>query len=630
MAIPEFVLRKLVVPGSLKKQGSGFSFIINNTFAPATINRFDLYINNVKISGDLVTFLSSVSPAQKATQITPENPILTPVGVEILVSVDNQPLTDQIVVNANTKEVGEIIFSLVQKKEKTRFKKIKPYLLTRFSTPLEARIKIDLTKSSPAASPYLMGQFVEHLERCVYDGIWTSDGSKLRHDTLELIRQLNPPMIRYPGGNFASGYHWEDGIGPKSTRPTRHDAAWQAEEINQVGTDEFLAFCETIGTEPVFCVNDGSGTPEEAARWVAYCNDPVTTEQGKRRAANGHPEPYHVKYWGIGNEVWGAWQIGTTSAEEYTKRLLRFIKAMKAVDPGIKLVAVGNHPHSMDKNDPAALWNKEVLTKAGDQIDYLSWHIYQPDTEGWQDLPDPHELFKSVCAAPLDIERFTGLIENEIAQFSPNKGVLQALDEWNLWLPPLPGESSMHQVTYTMRDALYTASALAIFYRKSQTMGMANLAQLVNVLPLIKTDANTAIATSIFFPFLLFNQMEAKVVNTVCQSPTFDSQAMGINISAHENVPWLDQLVTISEDQKRITLLLVNRMPENRMKVVFSLPASPKTSLELSAAHPLDANTLDYPYKVKLQDGPRPKKQNGGWQVMLKPASVTFLEFNRE
>jgi alpha-N-arabinofuranosidase len=630
MAIPEFVLRKLVVPGSLKKKDNGFSFIINNTFAPATITRFELLNFNKPIPGESVTFSSTISPTQKASEISSENPILTPVGVEILVSVENQHLTDNISVKANTKEVGEILFSLSEKKETKKFKKIKPYLLTRFSTPLEARIKIDLSKTGPTASPFLLGQFVEHLERCVYDGIWTSDGSKLRQDTLELIKQLNPPIIRYPGGNFASGYHWEDGIGPKSERPTRHDAAWQAEEINQVGTDEFLAFCELIGTEPVFCVNDGSGSPEEAARWVAYCNDPATTEQGKRRAANGHPEPYNVKYWGIGNEVWGAWQIGTTSADEYVKRLLRFIKAMRAVDPTIKLVAVGNHPHSTDKNDPAALWNKEVLTKTGDQIDYLSWHIYQPDTEGWQDMPDPHELFKSVCAAPLDIEQFCGYIENEIAQFSSNKGVLQALDEWNLWLPPLPGESSMHQVTYTMRDALYAASALAVFYRKSHNLGMANLAQLVNVLPLIKTNASTAIATSIFFPFLLFNQMESKVVNSVSQSPTFDSQAMGINITAHENVPWLDQLVTVSEDQKRITLLLINRMPENRMKVLFPLSGLPKSSLEISSPHPLDANTLDTPFKVKIQDGPKPKKQNGGWQIMLKPASVTYLEFTRE
>ena len=629
MAIPEFVLRKLVVPGSLKKSGGGFSFVINNTFAPATITRFELFNKSLPIPPDSVSFSMTGMDTKKGTQITPENPLLTPVGIEILVTVNDQPLTDSVVVKGMTKEVGEIEFSLAQKKERKRVKKIKPYLLTRFSAPLEARIKMDLSKSNPPASPFLLGQFVEHLERCVYDGIWTSDGSKLRQDTLDLIKQLNPPLIRYPGGNFASGYHWEDGIGPKANRPHRHDAAWQAEESNLVGTDEFLAFCDLIGTEPLLVVNDGSGTPEEAARWVAYCNEPETTEQGKRRAVNGHPQPYNVKYWGIGNEVWGAWQIGTTSAEEYTRRLLRFIKAMRAVDPTIKLVAVGNHPLTAEKDDPAALWNKEVLSKAGDQIEYISWHIYQPEMDGWKDLPDTFELFKSVCAAPLDIECFIQRIEKEIAQYSPNKNVLQALDEWNVWLPPLQGEISMHHVTYTMRDALYVASTLAVFYRHQHTLGMANLAQLVNVLPLIKTDDHSAIATSIFYPFIFFNQMELRVVDSTCQSAVFETKALGQNVTAHENVPWLDHLVTISEDQKRITLLLVNRLPENRMKVNFSLDATPVNSLEICASHPLDANTNGYPYKVKIQDAGKPVRQNGDWQIMLKPASIVFLEFKR-
>lgn len=627
MAIPEFVLRKLVLPGSLKKQGTGFTFILNNTFAPATINRFELINNNVPVAGDSISFSAPNIQPTLASQITPENPILTPVGVEIKVTVDNQSLSENVVVKAVTREVGEIEFSLEQKTIKKNYRKIKPYFFTQFSNPYESRIKIDLQRVGPPASPFLLGQFVEHLERCVYDGIWTQDGARLRQDTLDLIKQLAPPIIRYPGGNFASGYHWEDGVGPKEKRPRRHDAAWQAEDSNQVGTDEFLSFCELIGTEPLMVVNDGSGTAEEAARWVAYCNEPETSEQGKRRAANGHPQPYNVKFWGIGNEVWGAWQIGTTTAEEYVKRLLRFIKAMKAVDPTIKLVAVGNHPHSTDPNDPAALWNKEVLSKTGDQIDYLSWHIYQPDTDGWRELPDPIELFKTVCAAPLDIDQFTKWIEQEIVKFSPNKTILQALDEWNVWLPPPSGSTSMHHVRYTMRDALYVASVLAVFYRNNHTMGMANLAQLVNVLPLIKTSSDETIATSIFYPFILFNQMENCVVSSSCQSPVFDSQAMGLNITAHENVPWMDHLVTTSDDHKRVTLLLINRLPENRMRVRFTMDAQPQNSLEISALHPLDANEIGFPFKVKIQDGPKIKKQKGEWLVTLKPASIALLEF---
>ena len=631
MAIPEFVLRKLVLPGSLKKHGTGFSFILNNTFAPATINKFELLNNNVSIPADSVSFSSADRPIQKGSQITPENPLLTPVGVEILIEVENQPLTDAIYVKAVTKEVGEIAFSLTQSKTKKRTIKLKPYFLTRFSKPLESSIEIDLNRTIGKASPFLLGQFIEHLERCIYDGIWTKDGSELRQDTLDLIKQLNPPIIRYPGGNFASGYHWEDGIGPKNKRPHRHDAAWQAEESNLVGTDEFLAFSELIGTVPLMVVNDGSGTPEEAARWVAYCNSSETSEQGKRRAANGHPQPYKVKYWGIGNEVWGAWQIGTTTAEEYTQRLLQFIKAMKAVDPSIILVAVGNHPLTDEPDDPAALWNKEVLSKAGDQIDYLSWHIYQPEKDGWGEIPEhPLEVYKSICAAPLDIDCYTKRIEEEIDWYSPNKNILQALDEWNVWLPPLVGETSMHHVTYTMRDALYVASTLAVFYRTNHTMGMTNLAQMVNVLPLIKTDDKTAIATSIFYPFILFNQMEHEVVNTLFKSPVYSCSQIGPNISARENVPWLDQLVTVSEDQKRITLLLINRHPENRMQTSFTLDANLHSILEISTAHPLDANTFEHPNKVKITDGKKPQGQNGNWQVMLKPASITYLEFKRE
>ncbi len=629
MAIPEFVLKKLVKPGSLKKEGTGFAFILNNTFAPATIQRFEIIVDGQSVPSVAVSFSSSKTESKTCDSITPESPMLTPVGVEITIRVQNQPLTNDVVVKAHTKEVGEIAFSLTPNAASKKTRGLKRTLMSHFTSPLEASIKVNLTNISEPASPFLLGQFIEHLERCIYDGIWTSDGSSLREDVLDLVQQLNPPLIRYPGGNFASGYHWEDGIGPKSRRPHRHDAAWQAEESNLVGTDEFLAYCELIGTEPLLVVNDGSGSAEEAARWVAYCNNPTSSEQGKRRAANGHPEPYKVKYWGIGNEVWGPWQIGTTSAEEYTRRLLRFSKAMKAVDPSITLVAVGNHPLTEDPNDPAARWNQEVLSKAGDQVDYLSWHIYQPEKEGWGELPEPFELFKSICAAPLDIDIYTRRVEKQIAHFSPNKKVLQALDEWNVWLPPLPAESSMHQVTYTMRDALYVASALATFFRLNQTMGMTNLAQMVNVLPLIKTNARTAIATTIFYPFILFNQMQPRVVTTTCISPVYDSQAIGPNIAAHQDVPWLDHLLTCDESREHLTLLLINRHPEKRMAVEFSLDANVSSLLELKAAHPLDANTFSHPHKVKLISGKKPTKADSLHKSVLEPASIVMIEFSR-
>ncbi|MCX6054464.1 MAG: hypothetical protein NTZ74_06045 [Chloroflexi bacterium] len=627
MAIPEFVLRKLVAPGSLKSKGNGFSFILLNSFAPATIQHFDLFMGEKPIPLESISFSFGKNNDLLATEISPEKPIQIPVGIEIIVSVTNQNLTGIISIKATTKEVGDISFTIAKQKKKKNKNQLKPTILTRFQKAIFANLNIDLEKPIGTVSPLLLGQFIEHLERCIYDGIWTADGSQLRQDTLDLIKQLNPPIIRYPGGNFASGYHWEDGIGPKECRIPRHDAAWQAEESNLVGTDEFLCFCEEIGTEPLLVVNDGSGSAEEAARWVSYCNDLQTTREGRHRAANGHAEPYHVKYWGIGNEVWGPWQIGTTGAGEYTNRLLRFISLMKSVDPSIKIIAVGRHPLSEDPDDPALLWNKEVLTRSGDKIDFLSWHIYQPEKDGWKEQIEANELFQSICAAPLDLLEFINRVEKQISQFSPNKKVMQALDEWNIWLPPVIEGSSMHNVTYTMRDALYTASSLAVFFRNSHTLGMANLAQMVNVLPLIETNSKKAIATAIFYPFVLFNKMESRVFESCYTTPTFSSLPLGENIKAHEKVPFLDLIITTNEDQSIITMLLINRSPERSMKVEFSLPGIPTDALEIAANYPLSSNSFRHPGNIKIRTTKKPDSIDHAWRVVLKPASISFYKF---
>ena len=631
MSIPEFVLRKLVLPGSLKRTPSGFKFIIHNTFAPATITRFGLTIDDNVIDPSQITMYETGGTAKKASECTPENPLLLPVNIDTLISANSMTPLGKVGVQAVTKEVGPIEFVIEAGKKKRKSKSISPTFFSYLRAKSSAEVKIETSKVIGQASRFLLGQFVEHLERCVYDGIWTADGTELREDTVDLIKQLNPPMIRYPGGNFASGYHWVDGIGPKHQRPHRHDAAWQAEESNQIGTDEFLTFCEDIGTEPCLVVNDGSGTPEEAARWVAYCNSPANTEEGMKRSANGHREPYNVKYWGIGNEVWGAWQIGTTSASEYVKRMKRFISAMKAVDPLIKIIAVGNHPLTDSPDDPAAQWNIEVLEKAGDQIDYLSWHIYQPEKEGWQEDADDLEVYKSICAAPLDIQTYIERIHKQIVSAGLQNKITQALDEWNVWLPPKHGETSMHHVTYTMRDALYVASTLATFYRNSNTVGMANLAQLVNVLPLIQTSSEIAIATALYYPFILFAQMFNHVVSSQVSSKTFSNLPMGPNINTHSDVPYLDTVVTMDEKGEKLAAILINRDAIQRMQVTVKFePGStfhPKSTLCIKTRHPLAANSFQDPYRVKITDGKPPTSKGEFWEITMEPASIYFVEF---
>lgn len=631
MAIPEFVLKKLVVPGSFRFDNNEFSFKLLNTFAPATINRFRVLMGSEPVSESDVSISSKEMTPITCENISPESPIILPVGIEVLIKVKTRSTATPVTIVATTREVGDVEFSLTGKSTSVKYAPLKAGLFSFLKKPKRASISVSSSDVIGNASPFIPGHFIEHLERCIYDGIWTSDGSALRSDTLDLIRQLNPSIIRYPGGNFASGYHWEDGIGPREKRPQRHDAAWQASESNQVGTDEFIAFCREIKTEPLLVVNDGSGTPEEAARWVSYCNSPADTEQGARRAANGHPEPYNVRYWGVGNEVWGAWQIGTTSATEYCKRLHRFVQEMKSVDPSIIIVAVGNIPLTDDPVDPATLWNKTVLESAGNEIDYLSWHIYQPDKESWKEQYDALQLYKSVAAAHLDIEMVLKRVEKQIKEYSINQNVLQAVDEWNLWLPPREKNVSMHHVTYTMRDALYVASVLITFYRNCQTVGMANIAQMVNVLPLIETNSSDAIATSIFYPFVLFSQMESQVLHCKIESEEFDSPELDQTVVAHSNVPYLDGLATLSPDGKCLKLLLINRYPLDQLSVSIDMPGTsslrPVSALELSAKSSESFNSYEKPTNVTIRDGKMPEMNSGRWMLRMKPCSIYMLEF---
>jgi alpha-N-arabinofuranosidase len=637
MPIPEFILQKLIVPGSLKETDSGFEFVLLNTFASATINNFQVMVANNEISPSSMTIIPSNSDPYSGKSISTEQPLYAPVGEQITIKISNYSLDGNVQISADTREIGHIEFSLADSKKMKSKKEIRPSFYSFFQKPLQASIEVNLDQPRGEASPFLLGQFVEHLERCVYDGIWTNDGKVLREDTLELLKNLKIPMIRYPGGNFASGYHWEDGIGPKNERPGRTDKAWLAEESNQVGTDEFLSFCEEMDIEPYLVVNDGSGTPEEGARWVAYCNSPEASEQGQRRSKNGHPQPYNVKYWGIGNEVWGQWQIGTTSAKEYVKRMKEFAHAMKAVDPSIKLICVGNNPLSDDPTDPRNLWNDEVL-KSSEDFDFLSWHIYQPEQESWKESYDPKDLFGSVCAAPIDFENIINRVHSQIQNSNGKNKITQCIDEWNLWLPPLPGAKSMHQVTYTLRDSLYVAGIINTLYRNFDKVDIANLAQLVNVLPLIKTNDSSAIATSIYYPFVLAAELEEMVLPVKVDSPTYDSFEIGANVQAHNNVPVVDAIATQSQEKDECSILVINRSAEKRTKLSISMEGassgySQMSIKEIRASSPEASNTFEHPEQVKIHSK-SPKKFSGKINsINLPPSSVVLIKLfdpNRE
>ncbi len=494
---------------------------------------------------------------------------------------------------------------------------------------MKAQVNVDLEDVTGEINPFVYGHFIEHLERCIYDGIWTGDGSALRKDTFDLIRRDETPCDKITRvGTSQAAITGRTGSGRRKARPERFDEAWQSHETNLVGTDEYIEFCRMVGTEPFLVINDGNGTPEEAARWVAYCNEPAEGKEGGRRAANGHKEPYNVRIWGAGNEVWGRWQIGHTGPKEYTDRLRKFVSAMRGVDPDIHVVAVGDKVHTDSPDDPGYVWNKTVLEEAGDIIDSLSFHIYQPENEGWRESYDRDSLHKIVCAAPLSAEQIIKRIAAQIRKYAPGSNIGITFDEWNLWLPPAPGASSMHNINYCMRDAVYCAGMLNAFHRRCKDLYMANLAQLVNVLPAIITNESEAIPTAIYYPFLMYAKMQKVSVGCNVESQSFDTEALG-NIEAMKNVPWLDAVATRSRDGRHMAIGLVNRHPSRRMKVGINLKNTgpcirPVRMSVLSAGSPLIQNTFENPHAIKLEEKPLNVKTDS-FTIEVPACSVAVL-----
>ena len=247
------------------------------------------------------------------------------------------------------------------------------------SNALQARIKIDSDRRIGAIDPKIYGNFAEHLGRCIEGGLFEegsplSDSNGYRKDVRQAVKDLDVTLLRWPGGNFSSNYNWKDGIGPRDQRPARLEMAWGTVESNRFGTHEFLNYTEALGIEPYICANLGTGTWTDAQQWVEYCNTPDGTAMTKLRQQNGRKDPWKVKYWGLGNEMDGPWQMGHRTAEDYGKFALEAAKLMKWTDPNVQLIAAGSS--NFGANADWVGWNREVLAYLKDHIEYLSLHTY--------------------------------------------------------------------------------------------------------------------------------------------------------------------------------------------------------------------------------------------------------------
>ena len=429
-----------------------------------------------------------------------------------------------------------------------------------------SQIAISPARTRGTIDRKLFGGFVEHLGRCIYGGLYDegsplSDERGFRKDVLALLRELRLGVLRWPGGNFASNYHWTDGIGPRQDRPRRPELAWGGEEPNTFGTDEFLAYCAELGPEPdsvapYICLNMGTGTLAEALAWVEYCNSARNTAWAAKRRANGRAGPYRVRYWALGNEMYGHWQVGMMTADEYVREATRWARAIRMLDPGAKLVACGE--------TGLTDWDAVVIDGLAGLADYHSIHIYTGSADYWTNVLQPHQAERAIATTAALIDRAAHL------KGLPDKPAI-AYDEWNVWYRTGSQNTGSADLAerYTFDDALAVATYLNIFVRNCARVRMANLAQLVNAIaPIVTTDTGAAVQP-IYYPFLLHARaaLDAAVdvhVDGPVVAPDLPAGASRWPHRVADLGPFalVDAAASVSADRGKLTVTLVNRAPD--------------------------------------------------------------------
>ena len=449
----------------------------------------------------------------------------------------------------------------------------------------------------------IFGSFIEHLGRAVYNGIYepthkTADDQGFRQDVMGLVREMNVPIVRYPGGNFVSGYNWEDGTGDKSKRPKRPELAWHTIETNEVGIDEFQEWAKRVGTKVMQAVNLGTRGPEEARQLLEYCNFPKGTYFSDMRCANGFEEPFNIKTWCLGNEMDGPWQICAKTAEEYGRIACETAKVMKELDPTIELVACG----SSHLNMPTfGKWEATVLEHTYDYIDYISLHEYYRNPTG-----DTETFLASSLGMDKFIKSVAAVCDYVKAVKHSDKNIYLSFDEWNVWFHSNESDKNLerwqkapHQLedVYNFEDALVVGSLLITLLKNCDRVKMACLAQLVNVIaPIMTENGGTAWAQTIFYPFMHASTYgRGTVLSPVIKCDKYDTPKV-------KEVPYIEAIGVINEDETQMTVFAVNRSLNERIDLEIDLSNFEKIELiehiVLEHEDMKAINTAEKPYNV--------------------------------
>ncbi len=496
---------------------------------------------------------------------------------------------------------------------------------------MRARITVDEEFRIGTIDDRLFGSFVEHLGRVVYGGIFEpdhprADESGFRSDVAELVQELGVSVVRYPGGNFVSGYRWEDGVGPVETRPRRLDLAWRSVEPNTFGLHEFIAWTQKVGAAPMLAFNLGTRGIDAARNLVEYCNHPGGSFWSDLRKAHGAEMPFDVELWCLGNEMDGPWQVGHKSAREYGCLAAEVAKVAKLVDPGVELIACGSSYPAMPSFPD---WEETVLDVCYESVDYLSLHSYYNDNG--DDLP-------TFLASSLGMDRFITSVlatcDFVQAKKRSRKQMLLSFDEWNVWFHSLDADRNAEpwqtappllEDVYTFEDALVVGCLLMTLVRHADRVKIACLAQLINAIaPIMTRTGGASWRQTIFYPFLhmsRFGRGDALDVRVSC--PSYETREYG-------EVAYLDATATTEPGMNSVTLFAVNRSVDEDLDVEATVRGFADLRivehLEMTHPDPKATNTVEKPEEVvpRAVSG-RGRLDGGVLTVRLAPLSWNVI-----
>ncbi|NIJ20927.1 alpha-N-arabinofuranosidase [Sphingomonas naasensis] len=473
----------------------------------------------------------------------------------------------------------------------------------------------------------IFGTFVEHLGRCVYGGIYepghaTADANGFRRDVLDLTRELGVTIVRYPGGNFVSGYDWEDGVGPREERPVRLDLAWGSTETNQFGTNEFIDWCRLAGLEPMFAVNLGTRGPAEAQNFIEYCNHPGGTHYSDLRRSHGYEAPHDIKFWCLGNEMDGPWQTCAKTAQEYGRVAKETAKVMRWTSDGLQLAVCGSSARDMPTY---GAWEYTVLDHCFEDVDFISLHQYFTNHEN-----DVARFLTAIDGLERFIVEVAAIADAVAARRRSTKRIMLSVDEWNVWYRARAGEQlrgvgwpeapALLEEIYNFEDALIVGGVLLTMMNHADRVKSACIAQLVNVIgPIMTQTGGPAWRQTIFHPFAQAARYgRGNVLRATVDTGSF---AAGDETEA----PLLVQSVVHDPETGDVTVFALNRSLDSEMALTAELRGLGTRRLaeafELHHADLKAINSVDAPDEVAPAQHPRADFTDGVLKAVLKPLS---------